>query len=195
MKNRYGFTLVELMITVAIAAILTTMAAPSFSNFLQRERGTAAMNLFIGAMQEARSMAINNPNGGRVVMRATNFNSNIGWSGGWEIRADLNGDGVFQDNELINQQSAFAQGISLKAITSATLDDLEQLQAFAFTSQGRIRYSISAAEPALGIGGGVVMFRQCSGTGQLSQNIRINLNGSVSTHIEQNSNQELVKCA
>ena len=37
-KKELGFTLIELMITIAILAIIATMAAPSFGNLLEKQR-------------------------------------------------------------------------------------------------------------------------------------------------------------
>lgn len=34
MRKIQGFTLIELMVTIAVVAIIATMAAPSFSNLL-----------------------------------------------------------------------------------------------------------------------------------------------------------------
>ena len=64
-----GFTLVELMITVAIAALLVLLAAPSFRNMIlmQRLRGTNAQ--LVTDMQYARSEAVARGNVLRVVLQ------------------------------------------------------------------------------------------------------------------------------
>jgi type IV fimbrial biogenesis protein FimT len=77
--NESGFTLVDLVIVIAIAAILATVAAPSFSTFIASQRAsTAAMDLYI-ALSSARS-------------EATKRNTNVtlkpatgGWQNGWKI--------------------------------------------------------------------------------------------------------------
>lgn len=53
-----GFTLVELMITVAVLAIVVTLAAPSFSDLINRNRLTGAANEIVGALQTARMEAV-----------------------------------------------------------------------------------------------------------------------------------------
>ena len=53
-----GFTLVELMVAVAIAAILTTLAAPSFSSFLARKRLEGVFTELATDVQYARSEAV-----------------------------------------------------------------------------------------------------------------------------------------
>lgn len=52
-----GFTLIELMVTVAIVAILAMAAAPSMSDFVIRNRSSATSNEFIGSVLRARNEA------------------------------------------------------------------------------------------------------------------------------------------
>lgn len=53
-----GFTLVELLVTVAIIAILAGLAAPSFVQFLARQAVTSQANEFASALRTARSEAL-----------------------------------------------------------------------------------------------------------------------------------------
>ena len=53
-----GFTLVELMVTVALAAMLMAMAYPSFTSLTNNSRLTSAANEFVAAIQLARTEAI-----------------------------------------------------------------------------------------------------------------------------------------
>ncbi len=53
-----GITLVELLVTLAILAILMAAAAPSFSGFLRSSELTAVANSFVSALNAARSEAL-----------------------------------------------------------------------------------------------------------------------------------------
>lgn len=53
-----GFTLVELMITIAVAAILLATATPSFTSLIQNHRLVAQHNDFVANLNLARSEAV-----------------------------------------------------------------------------------------------------------------------------------------
>ena len=58
MKSVQGFTLVELMVTVAILAIIATIVAPSFSNIIQNQRLNMSVNSLVSVLAEAQSTAV-----------------------------------------------------------------------------------------------------------------------------------------
>ncbi len=55
-----GFTLVELMVALAVTAIVLTMAVPSFTSLLERSRLKAAANAMYDDIRFARTVAIKN---------------------------------------------------------------------------------------------------------------------------------------
>jgi prepilin-type N-terminal cleavage/methylation domain-containing protein len=57
-KKEQGFTLIELMITIAILAIIATMAAPSFGNLIQKQNLNRSTQELIGQLNNARSKAV-----------------------------------------------------------------------------------------------------------------------------------------
>lgn len=58
MKLARGFTAVELMVTVAVIAIVAALAAPNFNSMIQSSRLTAGANDLVAALQLARMEAI-----------------------------------------------------------------------------------------------------------------------------------------
>ncbi|MCF8167421.1 MAG: GspH/FimT family pseudopilin [Rhodoferax sp.] len=79
-----GFTLIELMVVVALAAIMASLAAPSFSNFVNGQRVKAAASDFAMAAVFARSEAIKR----NAVVTITQASSGAtGWKDGWTVAA------------------------------------------------------------------------------------------------------------
>ena len=59
MQNKHkGFTLIELMVTIAVMAIIAMMAAPSFGNMLNRKRLEANTKELMLVLSQARSQAV-----------------------------------------------------------------------------------------------------------------------------------------
>ena len=57
-KKNHGFTLIELMVTIAVMAIIATMAAPSFIQTLRKSQLTGDTRDFVDLLTETRSEAI-----------------------------------------------------------------------------------------------------------------------------------------
>ena len=57
-SNPRGFTLLELIITLAIAAILLVIATPSFTNFAQKRAVSQKTVQVRGALELARGLAV-----------------------------------------------------------------------------------------------------------------------------------------
>lgn len=57
-RRTAGFTLIELMITIVVLAIITALTVPSFSDMIENSRRISCANQLLGALQFARSEAV-----------------------------------------------------------------------------------------------------------------------------------------
>lgn len=90
MKRSRGFTLVELMITLALAAIILSLAVPGFQDIIRNNRAATQANELVAALGLARSEAVRR--GARVSLcPSTDQASCTGgtdWADGWIVFLD-----------------------------------------------------------------------------------------------------------
>ncbi|MEM9173293.1 MAG: GspH/FimT family pseudopilin [Pseudomonadota bacterium] len=78
-----GFTLLELMLTIAVLAVVVVLAAPSFDGTIRTNRTVQANNDLVSALAVARSEAIKR--GERVSVCPTVDQTTCDGSGNWEL--------------------------------------------------------------------------------------------------------------
>ena len=89
-----GFSLVEMMVAVAIIAILATVAVPAFQNMIVQSRLTSQANSFIDIIQAARGEAIKR-NQQLLLCRTTSATStDCPGAGNWEFWIVTNPSGT-----------------------------------------------------------------------------------------------------
>ena len=105
-----GFTAIELMVVVAIVAVLAALAGPSFTPMIERWRVRQAAEQLQSTLHYARSEAIKR--GGRVVIQKIPNNTNgcttasgtRDWDCGWNVCEDTNDNGACNASEPILQR-------------------------------------------------------------------------------------------
>ncbi|MDD2761113.1 MAG: GspH/FimT family pseudopilin [Methylomonas sp.] len=102
-KSCRGVTLIELMVTVALAAIVTGLAVPSFERTIRSNRLTGYANEWVASLNFARSEAVKR--GVPVSIRRKSDTAGE-WEEGWNIFVDWDGDGVLdggKDETVCNE--------------------------------------------------------------------------------------------
>jgi type IV fimbrial biogenesis protein FimT len=117
-RRALGVTLIELMVTLAVMAILVTIAAPSFSRLIASNRLTSQTNEFILALNLARSEATRR--GHAVTLLATATATPV-FQSGWRIFADANGnamdDSTATDGPVIRESAAAPGKTTITRVT------------------------------------------------------------------------------
>lgn len=160
MQKLRGFTMVELLVVVAILAILTTVAAPSFVQQIRAASMTSGVNTFLSDMRYGRGEAVRR--GGGVVMCRSDDPEAVaptcgsgsgpggnGWVSGWIIFHDLNNNGSKDASEpLLRVQAPLT---SIDSILESGGGGGSSTK-FLYTATGRMANTSSAT--SLTFGGG-----------------------------------------
>jgi len=112
-----GFTLLELMVTMVIAAILMMVAVPGFLSYQRSSAVYAATSSFSAALNAARAEAIK-----RAKPTFVMPTSGSDWSLGWMVFVDLDGDDAYDKTKgdvLVLTQAAVPSGVSVPVSTAA----------------------------------------------------------------------------
>ena len=111
-----GFTLIEMMVTIALIAIFAALAVPAYNNFIAGNRAATEMNTFVSDLQYARVVAMENGTSATMCVSTDGetCKDSGDWNEGWIVFLDRNGDGTVDAGEnLLRVQAALPGGDSL----------------------------------------------------------------------------------
>jgi len=98
-RRRHGFSLSELLVALAIAAIAAGMAAPNLNSLLRAQQLRSATGDLFGAVARARAQAISR---NETVKLVPNDAAGLDWTRGWTVFVDRDGDRQpGQDDEVL----------------------------------------------------------------------------------------------
>jgi len=94
-RRSHGFSLIELVVAMAVAAILVTVAIPNMRTFIQNGRLNTQANDLLGDLNLARSEAIKRRSNVGITTSATGACATGGnWRNGRVIFIDANNNGI-----------------------------------------------------------------------------------------------------
>ena len=116
-KRECGFTLLELIVTLAVASIVLGVGAPALSAFTARMQATTAVGDMSASLALARIEAVSH---GRIAILCP---SNDGghcsggrdWSSGWLVYLDTDGDGEPGDGEILRHVDSLPGTVRMRS--------------------------------------------------------------------------------
>jgi type IV fimbrial biogenesis protein FimT len=115
-RSTSGFTLVELLVVVAIAAVLAAIGVPSWRAFSEKLQLTGASDAFVAGLHLARSEAIKRQDRVALCKSADGVSCAPagGWDQGWIIFHDRNNNGRREEAEqVLRRQQALPAALRL----------------------------------------------------------------------------------
>lgn len=117
-SRRRGFSLVELMVTIAVITILISVGVPMYGQFTQGSAVSTATSELVASLNLARSEAVSR----RAAVRMEQINGD--WSNGWNILVDA-------DDSMIR----VVQGVDKGLVNVSETSDAASL---VFDREGRV---------------------------------------------------------
>jgi type IV fimbrial biogenesis protein FimT len=109
-----GFTMIELLIAVALTAMLLSMAVPALDQFTNNARQTSAINDFVASMQIARSTAVTTNFRTTVCASSNGVDcESVGWDEGWIVFGDRDADQNVDNDETVVAASNGMEGVEI----------------------------------------------------------------------------------
>ncbi|MCS6944633.1 MAG: GspH/FimT family protein [Sutterellaceae bacterium] len=128
-----GLSLVELLVVLAIFAVLLGIGVPSLHNYVASSRLSSAASEFFAALNFARSEAMRRQ--ARVVIAHNGVAHSRDWTAGWRMFVDTNAnDQLDAGEEIIRQGGALAPPLTLFGSASFA-------NTIGFDSSGRLTHA------------------------------------------------------
>ena len=169
MRLQRGFTIIELMVSITVFAVMAVVAIPSFVGFVDRSRTVTSANSFLNVLMVARSEAIRRNRDVTVCNAdATGTACEINpvlalqWESGLIVFDDVDADNVADANEIILIEEGVPNGFTFREVGTtfgASLDYSPSGETFPVT-------------------GGTVIFNLCRADGDTAKSRRINISAA-----------------
>lgn len=123
-KKSTGFTLIELMVTIAVLAIIAGIGIPSMSGFIEQNKVNSIKEQLASAINLARSEAIQKNEyvvicGIKKNEKQCKTGGNKKWHFGWLVFVDKNNNSLLDTDEtIINQKKIEDQNTKIQLATA-----------------------------------------------------------------------------
>lgn len=150
LHKQKAFTLVELLTVMAIIAIITTIALPSFQSLIYTTRISSYTSTLQSALLLTRSEAVKrgipvticrseNPSSGNPTCATTNSNplANTGWGSGWIIFTDPNNNGIYEPGNVPAETLLAVQDQLIQRIEDGSIIPSRAIRFITYGSTGQ----------------------------------------------------------
>ena len=118
MNEERGFTLLELMVVLAVASIILSLGVPSFRGAVLDSRMVSEANQFVSSVNLARAAAVQYQRNA-MICTTSNFDAAVptcsgatDWTNGWIVWVDKDRDAVTDANEVLAVQEPLSDSTS-----------------------------------------------------------------------------------
>ena len=145
-KKENGFTLIELMVTIAVLAIIAMMAAPSMGNLLEKQRFQKKERELLSVLTQAKSQAILTRANITANLNSTSVNTDttINWDKGSNVTLTIQtlaADqtlGNYSGTSLIFDKNGLVSGLNQDALISLCNSKLNIKKQLVLTRLGTV---------------------------------------------------------
>jgi len=122
-RQQTGFSIIELMVTLAVMSILLTVGVPSVRTIILNDRLAAATNNFVSSLNLARSEAVQQGVAAGICSSNNQTSCTAStWNSGWIIWVDADNDGVLDSpGEVMRVAEPLKGSIAVTAANTALL--------------------------------------------------------------------------
>lgn len=168
-RGSEGLTLIELMVTVAVLAIATAIAYPSFNGVIHSNRLAGATNSMLAALNLARSEAVRSNRGAGICPTLAGAKcEGTDWSRSLVVFLDHDGSGGWSDGDAVVRFFEPNEALSL-VVAKAGGSDAEAIPAVAFDRTGRVGAALDF----------IVAPKECSGAATEQRRVQLTRVGQV----------------
>jgi type IV fimbrial biogenesis protein FimT len=174
LKTSHGFTIIELLTTMAIAGVLIAIALPNYQAMVRNGCMTTSTNSLVASLQLARSEAIKNRT--LITLEAGDITANNLWGTGWTVYSDDNNSNDITAGEEIRIEELTCGSGNPAMTIDANDNAAADISSFSYDASGFISDEDNGRFP--------ITIDVCFSSGDTGRQISINTLGRPSTNSE-----------